>query len=252
MHFDFERYVGIDFWLEMIRIFLSTFSPIIIIILLLYILLMIYFYLKGTDKEKIFFVWYPIVLIIVLLNPWMSWLWTKFFNMHVRFFREFWLLPVILTFSYFFTKHFNKYKKTVFVVIVMLTVLGAYTVVNDTRMLYVWKTENVGLMPVDNIWKVPDEIIELSDIIESKSEGDWVYALCDEDVYRDIHTYNARINVMCLSKDSYEYSYNDWIYIAETYGISCLIVPKDACAYNDFVKDSGYIGETNHYAVIML
>lgn len=285
MHFDFEAYRGTAYFGKTIEVFRSSFNRNIIILLGVYIGIVIFYLIKGNKKERVIMVLYPVMLLIFLLNPWCAWFWNSTFNMYSRFFREFWLVPVIFTFAYFvadiYGRMSGKYVKYVYVgVITFITMLGWTTLKQDTGLLYTGNVPNTGMMKVDNIYKMPNEILDIAKILQESREGDSCYILCDENTYRDIHTYDGSIKVRCFKGGTYtqeqlggaieKQQYGSIIDIATSLGSSITLEPKileKACSakkieyivlpyeyplYDIWLQIGDVVGTTDNYTVVKI
>ena len=198
MHFNFEEYPGTKFFWESLSVYKSTLTNIHIALLIGYLLITLYFIVKGTAKERNFFVIQPIILLILVLNPWVAWIYAYKLDLASRFFRFFWLLPVILIYMYFLAtvvlkKMSQKKKVGVSIVLLILMIAGGYSLFDTTKILY--KGTGTGTEIVDNIYKIEDDVLEAACIIEQDkgSKSAEVKVLYDYNTYIEIRTYDASI-----------------------------------------------------------
>lgn len=200
MHFDFEAYAGTPFFWECLNIFDSTFTNTIRIILVGYTLMLIYYLIRGTWKERTFFVFAPIILMVLVLNPWAAWQYVDKLSLHNRFFRFFWLLPVAILYMYFFInvvlKKFGKKKQLAVGIVLGLGMVAAvWNLTNVTNCLYTGNDSNTGMLMVDNRYKVQDDVLIAADIIaaDKQDAGEEVRVLYDYFTYIEIRTYDASV-----------------------------------------------------------
>lgn len=213
MHFDFQAYAGTPFFRECLHIYNTTFTNIIRVLLLGYVFLTIYYLIKGNCKERFFFVLAPVVLVIVALNPWAAWQYVDKLSMGTRYFRIFWLLPLVFAYVYFFVnvilKKFGKKKKMIVGLFLAAGVIvAAKTVVDTTEILYTGVNPKEKLTVVDNRYKVQDDVLIAADLIEEVAADPEKekHVLYDYFTYIEIRTYNASIIPVLQGNDIHAWS----------------------------------------------
>ena len=136
---SYERFIGTGFYFG------------------LFLLLLIYIIFRNKKEDKYiktFFSLYPIVIIIIIVNPIFYYIVTKFIDVDV-YWRSFWCLPLGITIAYGFTKMIKdikkeSIKKLEFVaIIVAICLSGKFVYTKDF------------FSKVDNYYKVPDLALEI-------------------------------------------------------------------------------------------
>ena len=170
MHFTLKDYPGVLFFWRTIEVYMGTFSIATKAVLYSYLVLVAFVLIRGNKKERTFYLVSLLLLILICLNPWMAEYLVKHWGFEPRYFRLFWLIPVSMGYTYFGVRLYgwlSKKGKIVFYVLVVLAFLFSYyQIYKKSFALYTGYEENTGLMPVANIYKVEDDIVEACDMIE--------------------------------------------------------------------------------------
>lgn len=151
---------------ENIKIIKNTFQEFIGsgMYMLLFFIALLYIYLKEDNKRnKAFFVYASIIILLITLNPIFNKLVGKIFTDSV-YWRVFWLLPLGITIAYAGVKFINsekqKYKQIVATVGLILIV------VVSGKMIY--NKENY--FKLGNLYKLPDEDVLVTQLIGADDE----------------------------------------------------------------------------------
>lgn len=201
MHFDPAQFPGSSLFWEILATYFLWMDKPVRYMLIGYVVIMLYFCSKGNKKEKYFYVLSFLVLVVICLNPWMCRYLIDKWNFFLRYFRFFWLIPVSMGYAYFLAKIYEKLGKksrvAIYVVMAGLFVFSCVCVAKKTAFsdIYTGDVTNTGMIVVDNIYKVEDDIIESCDIIE-KDSGDssaLKKTLYDRVVYLEIRTYDPSL-----------------------------------------------------------
>ena len=290
MHFDPNEHSGTEYFWTAMKLYLTTFNPVIIVMLIGYIGLLVYFAVKGDKKERTFYLVSLGVFLVVCYNPWVAWILVDKFGFATRYFRLFWIIPLAMGYSYFGIKLYDKIKseKKTVVAIVLTFGLLAFSyqqvyVKSKFPDIYTGATENNGLVPIPNIYRVEEDTMEACRIIEEDSGDPQAVkmAVYNRDVFIEIRTYDAAILPMfpyavinpVNLKDAVEqenwnaalgdlfavkfggtkksYVTSDRIYkIAMNSDCEYIILPKDHKLYKKFTKKLPIIGEAGRYTVL--
>lgn len=127
--------------------------------IVLYLIALLYIYFKEENKNiKAFMVYFSLLMSFITLNPIFSKLVEPFFPVSV-YWRMYWMLPMGLTIAYAFTKLIaSKEKKLdkaiIFIVAITVIILSGK---------FIYTEENY--IEVNNLYKVPDEALEVANII---------------------------------------------------------------------------------------
>ncbi len=125
---------------------------------------MLYIYLKEDDKKlKAFLVYFPIIVLLITLNPIFNKIVGKIFTGSV-YWRVYWMLPLGVVIAYAAVKFINseseKSKKIVATIGIIITIIMSGKLV--------YNKENYTKF--GNLYKVPDEAIEVVEIIRQGKE----------------------------------------------------------------------------------
>ena len=202
MHFDTNEHSGTDYFWTAMKLYISTFTPAIKVLLIGYVLLLLFILIKGNKKERLFYCASLGVLVFVCFNPWMAWLLVDKFGFALRYFRLFWIIPVSMGYTYFAVKLYSRFKgkwKRVLCYVLVICLVGfSYFQIyakSKSRDIYTGAVKNTGLIPIPNIYRVEDEVIEACRIIEEDAGDEKALkrALYNKDVFLEIRTYDASI-----------------------------------------------------------
>lgn len=164
--------------------------------LVLFIIGIMYILAKGTKEEKEIFLPGAVLMILTVYNPLFPVVLDKIFDVSSEYYRFFWIAPVIVLIPFSITKLINsvssKEKVMVISFCIVAGILSGY---------FVYDT---GLNVADNVYKMPKELIEISDIIHSDSETEYSKAYFEYDYNMEIRQYDPK---MLLTIDREEYLY---------------------------------------------
>lgn len=132
--------------------------------LALFYVALLYIFLKEKDKKKkIFFIYFSLIIFIITLNPVFNKIVGSIFTDAV-YWRVFWLLPIGFTISYAGVKFINEGKEKKEQIIIAI---GIITIIMLSGKL-VYNKENYEY--VNNMYKLPDECVQVAQIISSDKE----------------------------------------------------------------------------------
>lgn len=201
MHFDPNGFPGTSLFWHILYTYWMSFSLTVKLVLGGYMIVVLYIMARGEKKAKYFFGASFFVLVLVCLNPWMCRYLVDKWGFFERYFRFFWLLPVSTGYAYVVTRLYDKGgkkgKAILASTVVILFIVSCVQVVKMTGFgdVYTGAVPNTGMMPVANIYKVEDDIVEVSSIIE-KDSGDpckFKKTLYNRDVFIEMRTYDAAL-----------------------------------------------------------
>lgn len=264
MNQDFFKNVFINYWGGM-----AFFA--------VYIVAVIYILKTEQEGKKYILGYMPIVALLTVFNPLIAGKIVEKLGLASRYYRFYWILPIALTLSIVLIEMICKSKKVTdklmiaFLAILLINLAGVkFQHEHDDRR--------------DNVYKVSDEVIEVSNIIHDYTDKDQITAYYGLNLMMELRTYDASI----LSPvGRVEWDYMDEEYISnlsnesgygETYGnidvlmvmtnvgveyspqivhdafeeynIECFIRDK-AMFSNEYIESLGFIkvGETESYEV---
>ena len=157
----------------------------------LFLVALLYIYLKKDNQEdkKLFF--YPsIVCAILVLCPVTAWLIMDFFLGREVYWRIWWLFPILPTVAYVGVQVVisQKEKKYQRVVIIFLSIIIAIS----GKSIYTSET----MRKPENLFKLPTDVLEISDIIAADNNNEEVYIIVSHDLIEYIRLYNPNIKLL--------------------------------------------------------
>lgn len=201
MYFNPDDFPGNALFWQVVYTYWTTFSVEVKVALGGYIFVLLYIVSRGDKKARLFFVISLFALIVVCLNPWMCSYLTYKWRYNGRYFRNFWVIPVSMGYAYVVLDLYEKYKKkgriVLSIIVAFLFCWGCRCYVKETGFgdVYTGAIPNTGMIPVSNIYKVEDDIVEVTAMIEEDSGDPYVdkVTLYDHDVFIEMRTYDASL-----------------------------------------------------------
>lgn len=243
-------------WFNNIRV---TISPVEWIFLITDALLLIYYLIKGTHKERIFFVITSLMYIVLVLNPISCMILEKLIGYHfyLRVYRFYWAFPIYFVFAYFMTKLLTRLQKhsvakDFFLIFsLMIVVVGMNQIGEGEKHTFL---SNGMFKQADNVYKIESNVIHAADLIEADKKDKTLYAnvVADGNVNRELRAYDASlINIntaeyfTIFSDTVCDISQEDMISALDTLDVNYVII-SSSNINNDFLTGCGYvlIGET--------
>lgn len=203
-------------WIDIISSTLSRSEKLFIVG---FFIIFLYFLIKGSTKERVFFIFQPLICFVFVLNPFATQL---FYNIigapfSGRLYRFFWALPIYFAYAYFFTKtiiscHNHKTdKKFIYIVSIILFLVGVNQITAGA--LHTFGSKEDSLTPVQNIYKINNNILEISNIIEEnkKNPKSTANVVSDFTVDMELRAYDASLLKLDISDcfDIYLYEYSE-------------------------------------------
>lgn len=201
----------------------------------LFILGLIYILLRGSDREKNIFLPPCIFLLVTVYNPIAPVVLDHFFDVNSEYYRFFWIAPVLVLVPYLFTKLLisggdKKDRLIICALTVLILLASGRTIYKD------------GIKWADNIYKMPDELIEISELIHADSDKEYTKAFLEYEYNMQMRQYDPK---MLLTIDREEYldatskSYTDEQLADEThpqYKLLAAMVRYQEVSAEDFVN----------------
>ena len=166
--------------------------------LCLYAAALVYICLRGSRREKEIFIPGSVFLILTVYNPVAPVILDKFFDVNNEYYRFFWLLPVIVLVPYLFTKLIFTAAKRTDRVIISLLILCICVV--SGKFVY-----SDGIKLATNIYKMPDELIEISEIIHEDSTANYPKAFLEYEYNMQMRQYDPKI-LLTIDREDYLYA----------------------------------------------
>lgn len=199
----------------------------------LFFVAILYIYLKEDNKKiKSFLVYFPIIILLVTLNPIFNKIVGKIFTASV-YWRVYWMLPLGVVIAYAAVRFINseneKSKKVIATIGIIITIMIS------GKLIY--NKENY--IQVSNLYKVPDEVLEVVEVIRQGKE-EKKKALTSEQLVAYIRQVDASIE-LAYRREPTGYLDNEFVRIMHS-GISEDIVNmafENDCNY--IVLDRGLV-----------
>lgn len=162
---------------------------------LIYLAGLIYILIKGDEKEKEIFLPSGVVMFITIYNPIVPLLLNNFFDVNSEYYRLFWIAPVIVLCGYIVAKVTGDIKCThEKITILVLICLIALTAGN-----FVYAN---GYNKIDNIYQMPNELIEISELIHADSPAEYPKAFLEYEYNMQMRQYDARMQ-LAIDREDY-------------------------------------------------
>lgn len=156
---------------------------------IMFLVSIIFIFFKEKDKKKkYFFVGYSIIILLVIWNPVCIWVLNKFINLGSMY-RIYYMLPTLITISYAITKfveEFNSVQK-----IFLVIIFGAGIVSFGTSIF-----NEYSMIKVDNLYKLPDETVEIAYAISDDEETEYKKAIVPYGMSSRIRQVRADIDLV--------------------------------------------------------
>lgn len=168
--------------------------------LLLYALCIIVLIIRGSDKEKEIFLPSALVMLITVYNPIVPLVLDKIFDVNSEYYRLFWLSPIVVLVPYIAVKIIIECKSrstklTTGLLIIVILILSGNFVYKD------------GFDAAENIYKIPDELIEISRIIHDDSDSEYTKAFFEYEYNMEIRQYDPKM-LLTIDREDYIYAVN--------------------------------------------
>lgn len=170
--------------------------------LLLFFLLCVFLYFKGSEKEKKLFVPVAVIMGITVYNPLFPVIISKVTDVSNEYYRFFWITPVIVLVPYMITKFIlfifdkenNDTNKKLYLV------LGIVVIIFCSSFVY-----KDGFKIAENIYKMPNELIEISEIIHADSNDEYPKAFMDYEYNMMMRQYDPKM-LLTIDREDYLYA----------------------------------------------
>ena len=219
-------------------------------------------YIFVTEEKKIqkwYLIWLPVCILFMIFMPVIMWVMEHAIHETDTYWRMFWLYPAGIILAYSGTRLIAHAKQGLKQGITLLAILAILILAGK------WVGTGENYTRVHNAYKLPDEVIEVGQILE-KQEA--VYAVAPEDVACIIRLYNADIH-MLYGRDLYR----GWVTeesvlelseildmagdnaeraveIAKQYGVNYIVIYTESKeAYDSQTDCIEYIGGNELYSV---
>lgn len=168
--------------------------------LLLFIFAALYILIKGNDEEREIFIPGFVLMLLTVYNPLFPVVIDKFFDISGEYYRFFWISPVVILVPFVVAKLISgatdkreKIAVTAFVIVVGLV---------SGNFVY-----SEGIPFAENIYKMPDELIEISEMIHDDSQEKYPKAFLEYDYNMQMRQYDPKM-LLTIDREEYLYAVN--------------------------------------------
>lgn len=151
---------------------------------ILYLGCLLYLGRYGSKLMKQIFVWPFVILLVTVYNPLVMGFVLGMTDWSDRYYRFFWLMPVGILYAYMFATIIDKQQRKDAKFAIVLLVACMVLLCGNTQ---------IKEVPDENIYKMDDYILELSELIEEEKTADQPVVVFDRNVYYQIRQYDATI-----------------------------------------------------------
>ncbi len=216
--------------------------------LILYGIGIIFIIWRGRKSEKRTFLYPSLVLLLTVFNPLLPVTIDRFFDVNKEYYRTLWIVPVVPLLAYLAVKFVtlpnrsSNYRNAVFLGFCCIF-LGAGTFVYAD-----------GYIEQENIYKVPNDVIEVSELIHEHAMVKYPKAICDFRLHMELRQYDASI---LLTADRTQYlavmqqTYQDDQTLEQNRAVNRIldvILKGEEVPKKEFL---GYLDETNTEFVVV-
>lgn len=165
---------------------------------LLYVLSLVFLMVCGSEKEKRIFIPGGIFMILTVYNPIAPVILDKFFDVNSEYYRFFWITPIIVLVPYVSVKLILnsegiRQRAAVSAVIVCILLLsGNFLYKNGVR----W---------AENIYKMPDEMLEVSRMIHEDTELEYPKVFLEYEYNMQMRQYDPKL-LLTVDREDYLYA----------------------------------------------
>lgn len=168
--------------------------------LMLYFAALIFILIKGTDREKKIFVPMSVLMLLTVYNPLFPHVLSIFADINSEYYRFFWMTPVIILVPYTATRLIIsviygeiQHRKLVIILTVLVFALSSN---------FIYKS---GIVFPENIYKVPDEMIKVSEIIHADSKEEYPKAFLEYEYNMQMRQYDGKM-LLTIDREDYLYA----------------------------------------------
>ena len=165
---------------------------------ILYLLALAFIAIRGERRDREIFIPQSVILLITVLNPLFPLVLDKIFDVNSEYYRFFWLAPVVILVPYAATRLICGAKDGRGLTIVLICaafILGGNFAYGE------------GIKVAENIYKVPDELIGICDMIHEDASGRYPKAFFEYEYNMEVRQYDPKI-LLCVDREDYLYAVN--------------------------------------------
>lgn len=166
--------------------------------LILYLLALLLILYAGSRRERTLFIPQAVILLITVYNPLFPILLDRIFDVNSEYYRFFWITPVVILVPYAAVKLISgagSHRAVTVVLVAAMFAAGANPVFAG------------GLKISENIYKVPDELIQICEMIHEDSGSEYARVFFEYEYNMEARQYDPRI-LLCVDREDYLYAVN--------------------------------------------
>ncbi|MFT3982464.1 MAG: hypothetical protein QM697_01045 [Lachnospiraceae bacterium] len=165
---------------------------------MLYLAALVFVALKGTKREKQIFLPGAVLLLLTVYNPILPVLLDHIFDVNSEYYRFFWIAPVIVLVPYLSAKliFMSGDKKQAAVVSVLI---AAIFFLSGN---FIYKN---GYVPAANSYKMPDEMIQISELIHEDAAVQYPKAFLEYEYNMQMRQYDPQM-LLTIDREDYLYA----------------------------------------------
>ncbi len=166
----------------------------------MYLIALIFILIKGNKKDVQMFIYPAALLLVTVYDPLTPVIIDRIFDVSSEYYRLFWIAPVIVLVPYAAATVISGAGKgsgraTAAVLIAAMFILGGNFVYAK------------GFDVAENIYKIPDELIEISGIIHADHGEGYAKAFFEYEYNMEIRQYDPEM-LLCVDREDYIYAVN--------------------------------------------
>ena len=161
----------------------------------LYLLGLIYILIKGNEREREIFLPSSLIMLLTIYNPVVPLMLNKFFDVNSEYYRLFWIAPVVILTGYIATKIIfdTTGKRELIAVCIFGVVIGMFAG------NYAYKD---GYRKTENIYQIPDELIEISELIHGDCNAEYPKSFFEYEYNMQIRQYDPKMQ-LTIDREAY-------------------------------------------------
>lgn len=168
--------------------------------LVMYVLSVLFILAKGDKREREVFLPPALMLLITVYNPIVPLIIDRMFDVSSEYYRLFWITPVIVLVPYVTVKLMQTARTRSAQAITAILVAAMFIVGGN----FVY---GKGIDIAQNLYKIPDELIEISRMIHEDSSTEYTRAFFEYEYNMEIRQYDPKM-LLCVDREDYIYAVN--------------------------------------------
>ncbi len=168
--------------------------------LLMYLLAVVYIIVKGDRRDRELFLPGAVVLLFTVYNPLVPLVLDKVFDVASEYYRLFWIAPVVILVPYVAVKIITSLSERSERILATVLVIAMFVLGGN----FVYAK---GIDTAQNMFKIPDELIEISGMIHEDSKSTYAKAFFEYEYNMEIRQFDPKM-LLCIDREEYLYAMN--------------------------------------------